>query len=482
MVNIPMTPARSFCRQVLGAMMILAALNGTARAQPLGLHPANPHYFLYRNRPTILVTSGEHYGAVLNLDFDYQKYLATLAADGLNLTRTFTGAYVEPVGAFKIERNTLGPGRGRLICPWARSDTPGYVNGGNRFDLTRWDDAYFRRLKDFMVQAGRQGVIVELNLFTPMYEDAQWNYSPMKAANNVNGVGKVGKHEVYTTTKEPALLDVQEDMVRKIVAELNDFDNLYYEVCNEPYFGGVTRAWQDRITGVIVAAEKTLPRKHLISWNIANDYAKVKEPNAAVSIFNFHYARPAAATDNYGLNKVLGLNETGFKGTRDDYYRMQAWEFLLAGGGLYNNLDYSFCVGHEDGSFPVKDPTPGGGSARLRRQLRFLAEFLQRLDFIRMKPACGLVKGGVPKGVGFQVLAEPGKQYAVYLRSGKSVALKMELPKGKYEGEWLDALSGRRIQLPPLEHGGGEALLTPPEFSQDCALRLSAKQAGHAKQ
>jgi len=263
--------------------------------------------------------------------------------------------------------------------------------------------------------------------------------------------------------------------VRKIVTELDGFDNLYYEICNEPYFGGVTRAWHDRITDVIVATEKTLPKKHLISWNVANDYAKVKDPHPAISIFNFHYARPAAVTDNYGLNKVLGLNETGFKGTGDDYYRMQAWEFLLAGGGLYNNLDYSFCAGHEDGTFPVKAPTPGGGSARLRRQLRLMAEFLHRFDFLHMKPAREVVKGGMPKEVGFQVLAEPGKQYAIYLRSSKNIALEIDLPEGKYEGEWFDAVSGRRVKIAMLDHHGRAALLKPPEFAQDCALRLILK-------
>jgi hypothetical protein len=49
--------------------------------------------------------------------------------------------------------------------------------------------------------------------------------------------------------------------------------------------------------------------------------------------------------------KRPGDNETGFKGTGDTHYRMEAWEFLLTGGGLYNNLDYSFAVGHEDGTF-----------------------------------------------------------------------------------------------------------------------------------
>src|SRR5262249_39582550 len=161
----------------------------------------NPHYFLFRGKPTVLITSGEHYGAVLNLDLDFVKYLTTLAADGLNLTRTFPGAYVEPEGAFKIERNTLAPRPGRLICPWARSATAGYVNGGMRFDLTRWDAAFFHRLKDFVAQADQRGIVVELNLFTPMYEDAQWNYSPLRATNNVNGIGNVGKHDVYTLDK-----------------------------------------------------------------------------------------------------------------------------------------------------------------------------------------------------------------------------------------------------------------------------------------
>ena len=45
----------------------------------------------------------------MNLDFDFRKYLDTLAADGLNYTRVFSGAYVEPQGAFNIARNTLAP-------------------------------------------------------------------------------------------------------------------------------------------------------------------------------------------------------------------------------------------------------------------------------------------------------------------------------------------------------------------------------------
>ena len=59
-------------------------------AEPIHLHSQNPHYFEFRGKPTILVTSGEHYGAVLNLDFDMPPYLDELKSRGFNLTRTFS--------------------------------------------------------------------------------------------------------------------------------------------------------------------------------------------------------------------------------------------------------------------------------------------------------------------------------------------------------------------------------------------------------
>ncbi len=302
-------------------------------AQPLSLHPDNPHYFLFRGKPTVLITSGEHYGAVLNLDFDYAKYLATLQKDHLNLTRTFSGAYVEPQGAFKIARNTLASARGRFICPWARSQTPGHPNGGNKFDLTRWDAAYFKRLKDFVSQAGRHGVVVEMNLFCPFYGEEQWRLSPQNAANNINGVGKVARTDVYTLDKNGGLLAVHEAMVRKIVTELKDFDNLYYEICNEPYFGGVTLDWQHHIADVIVATEKKLRIRHLISQNIANG-----KPRSTNRIRPFRSSTSITPAPGYRGDELRSeqsdwRQRNRLQRHRRYHYRMEGWEFILAGGG-----------------------------------------------------------------------------------------------------------------------------------------------------
>src|SRR5579864_9410372 len=135
----------------MSPLLLLLACAGAPAAEPvkpLALHPDNPHYFLFRGKPAILIGSGEHYGAVLNLDFDYVPYLDEIKARGLNLTRTFTGTYREVPGSFGIEENTLAPRAGRYCCPWARSQTPGAGDGGAKFDLKRFDPRYFERLKD----------------------------------------------------------------------------------------------------------------------------------------------------------------------------------------------------------------------------------------------------------------------------------------------------------------------------------------------
>jgi hypothetical protein len=482
-------PGTTFLALALGLLQPELPAFSAASRKPITLHPDNPHYFLFRGKPALLITSAEHYGAVLNLDFDYRKYLDTLARDGLNNTRTFSGAYVEPLGAFKITRNTLAPDKGRFICPWARSDTPGYPNGGSKFDLTKWDVEYFKRLQDFVTHAGRRGVVVEYTFFCPFYEESQWKLSPQNAANNVNSVGSVARTNVYTLDKHGGLLAVHEALVRKVVAELKDFDNVMYEICNEPYFGGVTTEWQHYIADVIVDAEKDFPRKHLITQNIANGKAKIQKPHPAVSVFNFHYAHPPdTVAMNYHLNKVIGDNETGFRGTNDLPYRVEAWEFILAGGGLYNNLDYSFVAGHEDGTFVYPDSQPGGGNPAFRRQIKILKDFIHSFNFLRMEPLKSAVETVALDGShSARVLAEPNKAYAIYIgpkdpraavkeRPRESQAtIALELPAGSYRSEWVNTLTGKIDKRENHRHKGGRLVLDSPLYLQDLALRLTKR-------
>ena len=471
--NIYLKPGIFICVALLilaGNVLSVNAAQPAKRIRPIQLHPDNPHYFLWRGKPTVLITSGEHYGAVLNRAFDYKKYLKTLESFGFNLTRTFSGAYCEPIGAFKIQNNTLAPAKNKLICPWARSNIPRYANGGNKFDLTKWDNTYFKRLRNFVNEAGKCGVVVELVLFCPFYKDDMWKLSPMNAVNNINNIGKMERTEVYTLN-HPRLLAIQDSMVRRIVQELRDFDNVYYEICNEPYFGGVTLEWQNHIAEVIVKTEAKFKTKHLIAQNIANKSEKIVKPNPHVSIFNFHYAKPPkAVTENYGLNKVIGDDETGFAGSEPKPYRLEGWDFIIAGGAVYDNLDYSFTVNHEDGTAKIN--APGSGGPVLHKQLEILKDFINSFDFIKMKPDNSVIKGGIPDKATARALVQTGHAYAIYIKGGDEAKLIVELPKGNYRAEWVNTKTGKVDKAEKFQHANGNRTLLSSKYVDDIALRI----------
>lgn len=475
-------------------------LGGESAPPPISLHPANPHYFLFRGRPAALITSAEHYGSVINADFDWRKYLATLRADGLNYTRIFTGSYREKAGAFGIRRNTLAPADGRFIAPWAASATPGYAAGGNKFDLDRWNDDYFRRLRDFVGEAGKAGIVVEVTLFSSIYEDVQWSVCPVNPSNNVNGITLTDRRKAHTLDNGN-LLGHQERLVRKIVGELAGFDNVIYEIQNEPwsdrtvtvdpispywerkefpnavdFADDASRKWQAAVAGWITDAEAQRgPVRHLIAQNICNFRYPAHDPAPGVSILNFHYAFPEAVTWNFNRGKLIAYDESGFAGGDDAVYRRQAWNFLLAGGGLFNNLDYSFTVGHEDGTDEAPNG-PGGGSRALRRQLKVLSEFMHALDLPSLSPDARVVRR--TSGVRTQALSAPGRQYALYITGPSPCEIELSLAPGSYVAEWVNPLTGEVSRRDTLERGTGERTLKSPEFDGEIALRiLAARQA-----
>jgi hypothetical protein len=451
---------------------------------PISLNPMNPHYFLFRGKPAVLIGSTEHYGAVMNLDFDYVKYLNEVAASGLNVTRTFSGAYVEPSGAFGIKYNTLAPASGRYICPWSRSRETGYEGGGNKFDLSEWDEAYFKRLRDFLTEAGERDIVVELDLFSNYYDTVQWKLSPLNSINNVNRIGDFRDHKEVLSLAHPELLTVQENMVRKIIRELKGFDNLYYEICNEPYFGDTLalRQWEEHMTEVVIEAEKDFKNKHLISNNVANNHKLVPSPRKGVSIYNFHYARPPVTVDmNYHLNCVIGDNETGFDGIEDSRYRSEAWNIIMAGGALFNNLDYSFTTSAEDGSVIVGPGQPGGGGNNLRDQLKILAGFINSVDFLKMKPLSEgkIILPGQPK-TSVRGLAMDDEIIALYLykadSSSVASALEVSLPAGSYSLQWTDTKKGTLSSDTLSDHQGGIAKINSPDYPEDIALKIQKEK------
>ena len=182
-----------------------------------------------------------------------------------------------------------------------------------------------------------------------------------------------------------------------------------------------------------------------------------------MSIFNFHYATPPDTVGmNYALNKVIGDDETGFRGISDAPYRTEAWDFIIAGGGLYNNLDYSFAAGQEDGTFVYPATQPGGGNRAFRRQMKILSDFINGFDFVRMSPDNSVIKGGVPAGGTARALVERGKAMAIYVRRADHV------PAGRARRRRL----GRRVDRHEIRRGGREDSRNRRRHPHDRRARL----------
>lgn len=483
-------------------IFLILCLAISVSANPIRLHPKNPNYFEYEGKPIVLVTSAEHYGALINLDFDYGKYLKTLEAEGMNYTRIFMGAYVETPASFGIRENTLAPKSMKLIVPWKRSDTPGYVNGGNKFDLMQWDEAYFERLHDFMKQASKRSIIVEITPFSSIYKDEYWEYSPLHPNNNINGTQTSDRKTIQTLPAEDNnLLPYQERYVRKLVQELKAYDNCFFEIQNEPWadnegealdllpqnrsdnkkwtsYGRTASAgslaWQRHMSLLIKEEESKLSKTHLIAQNFCNFKYPLNEIPEEISIINFHYAWPEAAYWNLGWDRVVGFDESGFRGPEDEAYRKQAWHFMMAGGALFNNLDYSFVADWEDGTFEHQGPdgeSPGGGSRELRRQLKFLKDFIHEFDFIEMSPDRNLIRHA--PGIFARGLAQEGRQYAIYLEGEGPAELTLEVPQGNYTVEWFDTITGTSIKKEKARALKEGLRLVSPSFDDDVALRIT---------
>jgi len=475
------------------AVILLLAVQ-SAFSQAIRVDATNPHYFSFHGKPTLLITSAEHYGGVLNKDFDYVTYFDALKAYGLNYTRIYPGALYEPVGKF-MPGNTLAPRPRSLVLPWARSDQPGFMLGGNKFDLDKWDPEYFARLKDFIAQAGARNIVVEVCLFNSEYSDT-WPISPLFTENNIQGANNYDYLDAQTL-KHPDLVARQDDYVRKIVREVNEFDNVILEICDEPaLFTPLADAapWVAHFVEVIQSTERPLPQQHLIGQEVQGPPGGPIDlsGNPGVSVVVTQYLYNSGDQEMGGLkgldyeykhNKPIEENETDYypiwyPGDKVADSRLEAWEFMVGGGAGFNQLNGLYTVANPAGKTP--------DNAQMLRALESLKTFLEGFDFVKMHLDKKLVASGVPAGAHWRAISEAGKQYALYLHHGKggrgqayeavpgkyTEALVLNLPAGNYRVDWIEPATGAVIRSEQVRHKGGTRTLATPTYTLDIALAI----------
>ena len=481
---------------IAGCVLLLVA---PASPQPIQLDAANPHYFVFHGQPTVLITSAEHYGAVTNLDFDYVAYLDALKANEMNYTREWPGALLEMVGEF-YPGNTMGARPDRTIVPWARSHMPGCVYGGNKFDLDKWNPEFFAHLKDFIRKAAERGIVVEINFFNSQYTH-RWPLSPLYYQNNIQGVGKCDFKDAQTL-KYPDLVRRESEYVAKITREVNDYDNVILEICDEPsLFTPHTEAgpWVGHLLQVVHDTEAELPKKHLIAQMVEGGIGGPIDfsGNAMLSVIVGQYVwGPEQGSSaqmggikgldyEYGHNKPIEFNETPYypfqyrTGDPIAASRVEAWEFIVGGGASFNHLNGRYTVENPAGNTP--------DNAQILAALRSLKHFIYSFDFLKMRPDTNFVISGIPRGTYCRGISRPGEQYALYHHhsiiaesreyyvvtpGSYAETLVLDLPGGSYQADWVDPASGALLGSVKFAHQGGNKTLISPKHEIDIALRI----------
>ncbi|MGA3167873.1 MAG: hypothetical protein ABSF14_17335 [Terriglobia bacterium] len=480
----------------LGLALLLVVT--TVLAEPIKLHPANPHYYLFNGRPTVLITSAEHYGAVVNLDFDYVKYLDALKAYGMNYTRPYSGAVLEVVDEY-VKGNPLGPKPRRTIVPWARSNEPGHVYGDNKFDLDKWNPEYFARLKDLIAKAAERGIVVEICFFNSEYVE-HWPRSALYYENNIQGVGKCDFEDVQTL-KHPDLVQRQSEYVSKITQEVNAYDNVILEICDEPSNSTAhadAGPWVGHLLQVVHDTEEKLPKKHLVAQEVEGPIGGPVDfsgsPLLSIIVGQYVWGGDADSEQmggmkgldyEYGHNKPIELNETAYYPM---WYRntdpvaasrVEAWEFMVGGGASFNHLNSRFTAEDPAGNTP--------DNAQVLSALRHLKDFICSFDFAKMRADKSFVVSGVPDGAYCRGMSQVGEQYALYHHHSElehdqmyyivnpghyHETLVLDLPGGTYQEDWVDPASGSLINSSTFTHQGGKKHLDTPEHTVDIALRI----------
>ena len=236
--------ARSFAQETRLPRSTLMRATG-----PLKVHPNNPRYFTNGSGKAIYLT-GSHLGWELQDDawgrehiLDYLGFLDFLLQHNHNLIRMWVVEHTR--------WDTSNPKAVAIPMPYHRTGRGKALDGGLKFDLNKFDPAYFEHLRSRVIAASKRGIYVIIMLFQGFSVHKRrgrnpWFGHPFNKHNNINSIkadvnGDGDGREIHTLSN-PAITALQEAYVRKVIDTVNDQDNVLYEIANEA--GTYSTDWQ----------------------------------------------------------------------------------------------------------------------------------------------------------------------------------------------------------------------------------------------
>jgi hypothetical protein len=475
-----------------------AALPTVPIAGPLTVS-TNPHYFKDGNGTAFILNGSQTWntfqdygtdGSLQTLDFN--AFVKFLAQHGNNFTLLWTVEMPKfcnlPVTASAPPEFTVSP------IQWERTGPGTATDGGLKFDLTKFNQSFFDRMRERTKALNDAGIYAGIYLFTGEYLNkyrCSTDGYPLTGANNINGIddgytsGPKGIGAINMTAPN-TITKVQDAYVEKMIDTLNDLPNVLWIVSEEGPSDSVW--WNNLQIAHIRAYEAGKPHQHPIGYGAPLGITDTTVYNSDADwVAPYVLVSPAATCGTGKPTCKVNVNDSDHSYYRWLWHetpqqnRAWAWENFTTGNQTlfmdpylvyYPRENRNLCVS------PIKGVCTGPDSRydNLRDNLGYIVRYSRKLNLTNMAPRDRL------SSTGFCLAQTPpaGAEYLVYTPSGGTftVDLSAMAASRTLAVEWFNPSTGAVTTANPISSGSSAQAFTPP-FSGDAVLYL-VDTKGHA--
>jgi hypothetical protein len=448
---------------------------------------SNPHYFKDAKGAALILNGSQTWntfqdwgtdGSVQALDFD--AFVKFLTAHGHNFTLLWTVEMPKFCGL------PLTPSPSDFTVaplPWKRTGPGTATDGGLKFDLTKFDQSFFDRLRTRTQALNNAGIYVGVYLFTGEFLNAFRCSSdgyPLTGANNINGVddsyvgGKQGTNAI--TMKAPnTITKFQDAYVEKVIDTLNDLPNVLWIVSEET--PGNSIWWNDHQISHIRAYESGKAHQHPIGYAVIASWDSVLYNSDADWVAPSVIVSPASSC---GVGKPackVNVNDSDHSYSMRDETPQQnrnyAWENFTTGNQVLFMDPYVVYWPHERNLCVAPTHSicraPDTRWNNFRDNLGYILRYSRKLNLASVAPRDTL------SSTGFCLAQTPsvGAEYLVYAPTGGSFTVDLTAMSSArtLAVEWFNPSTGTAIAGKPVPSGSPAQVFTAP-FSGDAVLYL----------
>lgn len=434
---------------------------------PLKRSLANANYFEDANgKPVFLVGSHtwsnfQDMGMEGDKIFDYDQYIQFMVRNHFNFMRFWNWEHAA-WAAWSDEKMIVDP------MPYLRTGPGLALDGKAKFDLNQFDQKYFDRMRARIIKARNHGIYASIMLFQQFsgawlrggktFSHNAFAGHYYNLSNNIQKLNGDKDNNWVLDISDPLVRKYQEAYIKKIIDYVWDLDNVLYEVINE----GGEPEWNKFVLKTIREYEKTKGKIHPVGFTghgsettemvLANDWDWISPGPWDKGGFENAYTNPPL----WKGQKVCVLDTDHLWGHGMDYH----WVW------------YSFLRGHNVLFMDPWDPIPAwfDPEKNIPNQVAYIqgrqamanaSRIAKTIDLRTMKP--------VEQFDSKFCLADPGKEYVIYVRSGVK-EIDLTGINGTFSVEWTHPSQNIRLKSADITGGTKTKLIIP--FSDDAIVHL----------